>query len=463
MSATSRFMRSALALASVSIAALGASPAFAKDPDQTLEDLLGVSPAAEVSEQDKSLTIIPPEPEAPPPPALAERKPAAAAADLPAVPATAPASATLAATVPLPDSPPERKPIQPPKAAAKTVPDNRMPSAVLRTSIGKPATAPRDMASGSPIGKPAPLPELLKDLRNASPRAAPLPGPAAVATAESSISLPDPAAKRALHPDPLSGFNPAAASTPAPAPTSPIPALAKISPVPALPSHRAAELGLNSVNPAPAAAHLFASTGNKGEYTVSVADLLGKTPPPHSTALATEMRTVSESQSAITPVTPTPPEKPAAASPESPAAKPQKVFGASPTPTDPRPLIGPQANTDVAAAAAPLAADDLVERFIFTAFSSSLPPAIQHSLSEKVLPALRQQPNLKVQISGFADWTPNGSVEASTAISARRAENVARFLREQGIAPERLHVRGVGVDFLPGAPRDRVDITVVAP
>jgi outer membrane protein OmpA-like peptidoglycan-associated protein len=455
-------MRSALALASVSLAALGALPAFAKDPDQTLEDLLGVSPAAEVSEQDKSLTIISPEPEAPPPPAIAERKPAAAAAELPAVPATAPASATIAATVPLPDSPPERKPVQPLKAAAKTAPDNRMPSAVLRTSVGKPATAPQNMASGSPIGKPAPLPELLRDLRNASPSAAPLPKPAAVATAESSISLPDPAAKRALHPDPVSGFNPEAASTPAPAPTSPISALAGISPVPALPSHRAAELGLNSVNPAPAATHLFASTGNKGEYTVSVADLLGNTTLPLSPAPATETRTVSESQSAITPVTPTPPEKPAAAPLESPAAKPQKVFGASTATTAPRPLIDPQAKADVAAAA-PLAADDLVDRFIFTAFSSSLPGAIRNSLSDKVLPALRQQPKLKVQISGFADWTPNGSVEASTAISERRAENVARFLREQGIAPERLHVRGVGVDFLPGAPRDRVDITVVAP
>jgi hypothetical protein len=42
-----------------------------------------------------------------------------------------------------------------------------------------------------------------------------------------------------------------------------------------------------------------------------------------------------------------------------------------------------------------------------------------------------------------------------------RAENVAIALREFGVDPRRIQVVPIGLDFLPGVARDRVDVVGV--
>ena len=464
MPATSRFMRSALVLTltSVSVTALYVSPAVAKDPDQTLEDLLGVQPETGDSAKGRTLTIVSPEPVAP-----ALEMPTTAAATQASVisdpslvlklespdPSVAPVAKAPAAPTRTPVAA-SSEPAAAVTAAAKS-PADRMPSTLLAELDGLPATAPQDVPASSPIGMPNPLPQLVSETL---------------------------------------GDGRTAASAKAARPAQPA--------APALPSATAAALGLD-IDGAPA--NVFPEDHNRGSESVSAADLLTRSSAPASAEAAepvTPAKPEKPRQPDVAAVKPPKPAKPAPEKPvaeapkpepESEAAKPAAADTANATQTPEQPpaedtSMPPIAQPSTARASEPgrtegsatprqltapandtlsapktLTSGELVGRITFPAFNSTPPLVIKDMIRDKILPTLRMNPNLRVQVSGFADWTPNGSVDASTAISQRRAENITRFLIEEGIEPSRLQTRGVGVDFLPGAARDRVDITAIEP
>jgi outer membrane protein OmpA-like peptidoglycan-associated protein len=254
-----------------------------------------------------------------------------------------------------------------------------------------------------------------------------------------------------------------------------------------------------------APANVFPEDHNRGSESVSAADLLTRSSAPASAEAAepvTPAKPEKPRQPDIAAVKPPKPAKPAPEKPvaeapkpesESEAAKPAAADTANATQTPehppaedtsmppiaqpsttraseldrtegsatPRQLTAPA--NDTLSAPKTLTSGELVGRITFPAFNSTPPLVVKDMIRDKILPTLRMNPTLRVQVSGFADWTPNGSIDASTAISQRRAENITRFLIEEGIEPSRLQTRGVGVDFLPGAARNRVDITAIEP
>jgi len=60
---------------------------------------------------------------------------------------------------------------------------------------------------------------------------------------------------------------------------------------------------------------------------------------------------------------------------------------------------------------------------------------------------LKQNPNLKIDVNGYCDAV--GSVAYNLKLSQRRAEAVANYLEEQGVAADRLMPQGFGkTDFV---------------
>ena len=468
MSATSRFMLNALTLAltSVSLAALGTPSAMAQDPDTALEELLGIAPTASSGNDDTALTIIAPEPATPAPKAAPKADAGALPPRAPRVATPKPAAAPQAPEPPKPTPLPATQNKTPVQTAAKTplkttdaaidtaTPANAgMPSIVLHSLAGKPETAPRKTAIIAPIGQPRPLPQLVMEVTGKQPVTPPAPAPQRSAPPRVDAIVPAPAAELA----------------------------------PAMPSETALALGVDMAAPKLALSRLIATPGSGFINAVSAADLLGKpaslpvppteqqpaaekTPPaPAAPIIASPAQPVAPATPAHQPATVPPTDLPVTETaavqppvrPEAPQKAVSKAAAKPKTPvvvavTPPRQLL------DTAKPETP-APGTRLDRLTFPAFNSSLQLSLQEQLRRTLLPILQQEPKLQVQIGGYADWTPNGSVEASLAISERRAANVRRFLSEQGIAPNRLQIRGFGVDFLPGAPRDRVDVIVTAP
>ena len=491
MSLTSRFMRGALALtlASVSVVALSLAPAFAKesDADQTLEDLLGVAPEADTGTQGRSLRIRAPEPELKPElvkpetppevkaPEMPASEPAARSAALPPADRQTPPVSAIATpetpfATPVAATPePEIQDTAP--AQAPQLPTDRMPSTLLRKLAGQPATAPEGAAKGSPIGMPKALPQLVAELSgkqpvNTSAAKAPAAASAEAASAIEKVAAPafTPAAAQmpvmamadpaAMAPEPEQALLPEPMPEPMPEPERPA--------TPALPSAKAAELGV-AAEPATTAS-LFPNKGNPGELDISAAELLGEKSPARPAQAGSPEPT--RPAAPATPVQPTVSETPMPPVTAE-AARTTDATGKTPSvpaiPVAPRPdTLKIAANDSDQTGKAP-ASGELIGRITFPAFNSTPPAFVRDLIRDKILPTLQGNPALKVAVSGYADWTPNGSVDASTDIGQRRAENITQFLRDQGIAPERLQTRGIGVDFRPGAPRDRVDITVIEP
>lgn len=90
------------------------------------------------------------------------------------------------------------------------------------------------------------------------------------------------------------------------------------------------------------------------------------------------------------------------------------------------------------------------------------------SLAPSTIVAVRQLANsmqhdtgLRLELHGFGDFARKGSLDASRRMGGARADNVAKALQEFGVDPRRLNVVPVGLDFLPGVARDRVDVVGV--
>ncbi|MEO1337585.1 MAG: OmpA family protein, partial [Myxococcota bacterium] len=91
-----------------------------------------------------------------------------------------------------------------------------------------------------------------------------------------------------------------------------------------------------------------------------------------------------------------------------------------------------------------------LEEVHFAFGSSALRPASYAALDQAAA-VLRENPQLHVRIVGHTDHI--GSEAFNLQLSEARAHSVRQYLAEQGIAPERLHVMGMG-ESSPIAPND---------
>lgn len=99
----------------------------------------------------------------------------------------------------------------------------------------------------------------------------------------------------------------------------------------------------------------------------------------------------------------------------------------------------------------------ILVRLEFIPYTSALAPSTLNAV-QQLASALQGDPSVLIELQGFADLARKSSLDASRATATRRAENVAQALIEAGVAPERIRVNGIGLDFMPGAVRDRVDV-----
>jgi outer membrane protein OmpA-like peptidoglycan-associated protein len=99
-------------------------------------------------------------------------------------------------------------------------------------------------------------------------------------------------------------------------------------------------------------------------------------------------------------------------------------------------------------------------RLEFLPGSISLAPSTIVAVRQLAI-SLQQDTGLRLELHGFGDFARKGSLDASRRMGGARAENVAIALREFGVDPSRIQVVPIGLDFLPGVARDRVDVVGV--
>ncbi len=103
--------------------------------------------------------------------------------------------------------------------------------------------------------------------------------------------------------------------------------------------------------------------------------------------------------------------------------------------------------------------DVLAATLAFTPFHSVMPATAEAQL-QQVAETLKQDATRMVELRGYADWTPNGSLEATEYLAAKRASIVKEYLQTQGIAANRIKAVGKGYDYAGGVPRDRVEVVL---
>jgi outer membrane protein OmpA-like peptidoglycan-associated protein len=103
--------------------------------------------------------------------------------------------------------------------------------------------------------------------------------------------------------------------------------------------------------------------------------------------------------------------------------------------------------------------DVLAATLAFMPFHSVISEATEAQLKQ-VAETLKQDATSMVELRGYADWTPNGSLEATDYLAAKRATIVKEYLQTQGIAGNRITVVGKGYDYEGGVPRDRVEVVL---
>jgi outer membrane protein OmpA-like peptidoglycan-associated protein len=103
--------------------------------------------------------------------------------------------------------------------------------------------------------------------------------------------------------------------------------------------------------------------------------------------------------------------------------------------------------------------DVLAATLAFMPFHSVMPATAEAQL-QQVAETLKQDTTRTVELRGHADWTPNGSLEATEYLAAKRASIVKEYLQTQGIAGNRIKAVGKGFDYEGGVPRDRVEVVL---
>lgn len=99
---------------------------------------------------------------------------------------------------------------------------------------------------------------------------------------------------------------------------------------------------------------------------------------------------------------------------------------------------------------------DKIVSFIFAPGVEKLTDHAVNILAVKILPELSANPDLRIQIHGFATSADNGQTSARR-ISLARALSVRAYLMDSGVDPNRLDIRALG-DETETTPIDRVDI-----
>lgn len=103
--------------------------------------------------------------------------------------------------------------------------------------------------------------------------------------------------------------------------------------------------------------------------------------------------------------------------------------------------------------------DVLAATLAFTPFHSVM-PAMAEAQLQQIAETLKQDATRMVELRGYADWTPNGSLEATEYLAAKRASIVKEYLQTQGIAENHIKAVGKGFDYEGGVPRDRVEVVL---
>lgn len=407
MPATSRFPMKMALLAGTCLLTVAGS-AFAKDAtDQKLQELLGVQTEPERA---RGLTIVKPQLQEPEPSLPFTSAPAPA----PSTPAAQPAAPVIAA--------PPAPAIAPPAPPAPVQIQLQLPSTTAeRLGIDTKQVPPPRIRSA--IGAPQALPELVREAAGKPTVAPQSPPPVAPKPPKPELAaVVPPVVKPAAMAAPVV----AAVPVPVPLPAKPEPE-AKPQPTPApVPAPEPKPVDVPVPAPAPVPAP-----------QPKPADVPPPAPVPAPTPAA--------------PVAPAP--EPVA--PETEDSLATKLLAA---PEAPRLLVKPE-GAPPPAPAVPVA-EQRIGRIEYPPFQSALHTLVKDRLRQTVLPVLKDNRNVRVNVLGFASWTANGSVEASQAIAERRADAIIAFLVEEGIDPNRLHKKVGGVDVKPGAPRDRVDLVV---
>ena len=103
--------------------------------------------------------------------------------------------------------------------------------------------------------------------------------------------------------------------------------------------------------------------------------------------------------------------------------------------------------------------DVLAATLAFTPFHSVMPAGVEAQLQD-IANTLKQDTARTIELRGYADWTPNGSLEATDYLAEKRATIVKEYLQTQGISATRIKVVGKGYDYAGGVPRDRVEVVL---
>lgn len=100
-----------------------------------------------------------------------------------------------------------------------------------------------------------------------------------------------------------------------------------------------------------------------------------------------------------------------------------------------------------------------ISTILFPAFQSQLNLSSQQNI--KALAQQLKASNATVVLNGYADWTSNGSMDATNYLSERRAKMVKQALLDQGVSASQVVVTGKGLDLRGGLSKDRVDVLLV--
>lgn len=99
-----------------------------------------------------------------------------------------------------------------------------------------------------------------------------------------------------------------------------------------------------------------------------------------------------------------------------------------------------------------------VSIILFPSFQSRLTGASQNNIM--ALSKELRNSNAKIVLNGYADWTSNGSMDATIYLSNRRAETVKEAMVAAGVNENRIVVQGKGLDLRGGLSKDRVDVVL---
>jgi len=320
----------------------------------------------------------------------------------------------------------------PPNVAGLLRADIRRSQGQARTPLPLPGEARPSVTRGAPLPPPSRPPQMTRRVTATPPAAA----PAAPRTPTAAL----PTARRIA--PATTGPKRIAAVPAAPKVTAPVPSAPKVASIPAPKVAAPARVAI----PAPAPAAPRKSSGTP----TSIPSIEVPAPPASSTRTAA--------------ITPPPPPPAVTAAPEKVA--PAKVAPAKAAPAakaarapEPAPQVAAVSPAPKAPAPAPAAsANSAVISVVFDADSKTL-PGNADSILGKVAEKLKADETLRVQLMAYASAGERSEAKARR-LSLSRALEVRSYLIRQGIASTRMDVRALG-DRAPGAPGDRVDLTLV--